>query len=130
MLRSGCVMSSSRARFPTTISPDSLTETTLGTSLSPSAPGMILGPVRSMKATRLLVVPRSMPTTRSLVPKSIWNIETLGRWEKCRLHLHQKILDVFSAVQQGTDGHQGFPLQLRIVGGKKPAEVVIDLVHH
>ncbi len=39
------------------------TETTLGTSLSPSSPTITSGAVRFIHATRLLVVPRSMPTT-------------------------------------------------------------------
>src|SRR6202035_5807803 len=103
-------MSSSRAGLPTTISPDGLIDTTLGTSLSPSAPGIIFGPVRSMKATRLLVVPRSMPTTRSVVPKSI-SMSGCGLWDvgggrQGFVDFAHKIQDIFPTVQHAPDLRQ------------------------
>src|SRR5260370_39985208 len=97
-------MSSSRAALPTTISPDGLMETTLGTSLSPSAPGMILGPVRSRKAARLLVVPRSMPMTFSVVPKSMsmrgGRLLVIGG--RLFVDFVQEVLDVLAAVLRDT----------------------------
>src|ERR1700680_3663435 len=49
-------------------SPAGVTDTTLGT-----IPERIRGPVSSITATRLLVVPRSIPTIfDSVFPKSIW----------------------------------------------------------
>src|SRR6266852_5041343 len=68
MVRSGCVSSISRASAPAITSPEGVTDTTLGT-----IPERILGPVSSITATRLLVVPRSIPTIfDSVFPKSIW----------------------------------------------------------
>src|SRR5579864_4362255 len=68
MVRSGCVSSISRASAPAITSPEGVTDTTLGT-----IPESILGPVNSITATRLLVVPRSIPTIfDSVFPKSIW----------------------------------------------------------
>src|SRR5579863_5160150 len=128
MVCSGDVSNNSRAGLPTTISPDLLTETTLGTSLSPSSPGMILGPVRSMNAIRLLVVPRSMPTTRSLVPKSIWNIGS-GGWDQRFLHFVQQILNILAAVQKRADGSERLTLGCRVVGLIQSLQVVIDLAH-
>src|SRR5579864_4747989 len=61
----------SRASEPAITSPDSVTDTTLGT-----MPERMRGPVRSITATRLLVVPRSMPTMRGLAwPKSICRVD-------------------------------------------------------
>src|SRR5436190_23200720 len=61
----------SRASDPAITSPDSVTDTTLGT-----MPERIRGPVRSMTATRLLVVPRSIPTILgSAWPKSICRVD-------------------------------------------------------
>src|SRR5258708_40313712 len=98
-------MRRSRAAFPTTISPDGLMETTLGTSLSPSAPGIILGPVRSRKAARLLVVPRSIPMTFSVVPKSMsmgggWLLVIGGQ---LFVDFVQQVLNVLAAVQSAPD---------------------------
>src|SRR5258706_1448336 len=68
MVRSGWVSSISRASAPAITSPEGVTDTTLGT-----IPERILGPVNSITATRLLVVPRSIPTIfDSVFPKSIW----------------------------------------------------------
>src|SRR5579864_5033363 len=61
----------SRASEPAITSPDSVTDTTLGT-----IPERMRGPVRSITATRLLVVPRSIPTMRGLEwPKSICRVD-------------------------------------------------------
>src|SRR5579864_4990168 len=68
IVRSGCVSSMSRASAPAITSPEGVTDTTLGT-----IPERILGPVSSITATKLLVVPRSIPTIfDSVFPKSIW----------------------------------------------------------
>ena len=53
-----------------------VSDTTLGTSLSPSSPGITSGLVRFIQATRLLVVPRSIPTTVVVVVKL--NLEHLS----------------------------------------------------
>src|SRR5450432_2465695 len=108
-------MRSWRAGLPTVISPAGETETMLGTSLAPSSPGMTRGAPESMMATRLLVVPRSMPTMWSEEPKSICS--TMG------LHLFYKIADVLAAVQEGAD----FRMRVR---GEGLLELTVDIRAH
>jgi hypothetical protein len=60
-VRCGCVMSRSFAICPTRISPFSSTLTTDGVLLALIAFGIISGPFSLQYATRLFVVPRSMP---------------------------------------------------------------------
>src|SRR5712671_6050801 len=95
MVRSGWSISSCRARLPTMISPFGESDTTLGTSLSPSSPLKTSGRVRFMHATRLLVVPRSIPTTLPILSNSIWNIG-----------LGYKIRYVLPAVQEPSNGRE------------------------
>ena len=65
--RSGVSIRYLRAALPTTIWPFSSSATTDGTRFSPSSPGMTTGRSPSMYATSELVVPRSIPTMRSLL---------------------------------------------------------------
>src|SRR5579863_1608731 len=83
-------------------SPSAVNETTLGTSLSPSAPTITSGFARFIQATRLLVVPRSMPTT-ALLSNSIWNIR-----------LHYEIRYVFPPVQQSAYRRERFAIAIRV----------------
>src|ERR1700712_3097326 len=62
----------------------------LGTSLSPSSPRITSGFPRFIQATRLFVVPRSMPTTLSWLSNSIWNIGGFI----------DQVGNVFAAIQQ------------------------------
>src|SRR2546423_402117 len=62
----GCDAARARAAAPTITVPSSTNETTDGSSTSPvSGCDSTRGPCSSSTATRLFVVPRSMPTVRS-----------------------------------------------------------------
>src|SRR3970282_2146199 len=65
MVRAGFRTSCRLAASPTRI-PSAVNATTEGRRTCPSASGMTLGKPPSMYATRLLVVPRSMPTMRDM----------------------------------------------------------------
>src|ERR1700692_2755808 len=118
MLRSGWSISSWRALLPTTISPPGATETTLGTSLSPSSPAMTSGLVRFIHATRLLVVPRSIPTTVSL-SNSIWNIGLIDQ-----------IRYIFSAVQKASHGGERFAIGASVPLAECVLQRAIDFRAH
>src|SRR5579862_7464459 len=84
-------MSISRASAPAITSPDSVTDTTLGT-----IPERMRGPVRSITATRLLVVPRSMPTMRgSAWPKSICSVDIQFLFD-----VAQEVRHVLAAIER------------------------------
>src|ERR1700734_1868713 len=70
MVSSGSVSNRSRASSPTIIFPLAPTLTTDGKSDEPYGPGIVFGaPVcASRYATRLYVVPRSIPTTLPMIP--------------------------------------------------------------
>src|ERR1017187_4993986 len=112
MVRSGWSISSWRAFSPTIISPLGESDTMLGTS------GRTAGLVRSIQATRLLVVPRSIPTTLSL-SNSIWN-----------MGLVYEIRYVLSAVQQPPNGGEGFAVNGRIPTRKRLLQFGIELDPH
>src|SRR5262245_8907428 len=68
IVSTGRSAASSRARRPTTTSPSGRKVTAEGSSRSPVAgSASTFGPSSSRTATRLLVVPRSMPTIRATV---------------------------------------------------------------
>src|SRR5580704_6948376 len=92
MVRSGWSINSWRAFSPTMISPLGVRETMLGTM------GRTSGRARFIHATRLLVVPRSIPTTLSL-SNSIWNI---GFCDQVRY--------VFPSIQQASHGSERFTM--------------------
>ena len=99
-MRSGCVISSlARRHCRRSISPSGVTETTLGTSLSPSTPGMTRARSDPCTATRLLVVPRSMPT---MWPVGVDVRNQSGRWtfSSSSVYFAHQIRDVFPPVQQ------------------------------
>src|ERR1700693_621195 len=101
----------SRASAPAITSPDSATDTTLGT-----MPERRRGPVSSITATRLLVVPKSIPTMGDFsVPKSIW---------KDIFHFFDQIFDISAAIKQGPHlvqvGRRGERLVDRISHGDEP----------
>src|ERR1700689_3591435 len=112
MVRSGWSISSCRARSPTMISPLGETETMLGTS------GRTAGFAKSIHATRLLVVPRSIPTTLSL-SNSIWNIGLVNQ-----------IRDVLTAVQEASHGGEGFALRRRVPLGEFQLQLGVDPAPH
>src|SRR5258708_5457859 len=99
-------------------------ETTLGTSLSASLPGITSGRVRFMCATRLLVVPRSMPTTLSLLSNSIWNMGSGV------VRLSDQVGDVFTAVEEAADGEEGFAIVPGVPLGEFVFHFAIDFVAH
>src|SRR5712671_1521703 len=68
MVRSGCVRRRRRAGSPTITLPSGSRLTTEGQSVEPLGPGIHFGaPVcGSIYATRLFVVPRSIPTVRAI----------------------------------------------------------------
>src|SRR5580698_9314962 len=127
-------MSSSRAGLPTTTSPPGAIDTTLGTNLSPSSPGIILGPVRSMNATKLLVVPRSIPT---ICPDDVKSISMLvaGCWllvagfERL-LNLGHEVEDVLATVQHIPDLSQYIPRLRRVVFHKQRRQFLIGRGQH
>src|SRR5436305_1900954 len=92
----------------------------LGTSLSPSSPRMTSGFVRFIHATRLFVVPRSMPTTLSWLSNSIWNMRSFI----------DQIRDVLAAVQQSADLNQVFAVMSFVPCGEVPLKVGIEPVAH
>src|SRR5579863_9902007 len=100
MVRSGWSISSWRAFSPTIISLLGETDTMLGTS------GRTSGLVKFIHATKLLVVPRSIPTTLSL-SNSIWNMS-----------LGYQIRHVLAVVQEPAHGDEGFALACRVPLGK------------
>src|ERR1035437_2161264 len=108
----------SRASAPAITSPDSLTETTLGT-----IPDKMRGPVNSITATRLLVVPKSIPTIGDFsVPKSIW---------KDIFHFSDQISNVPPPVEQRPNffevGRRGQRLVDRISHRGKPVSCLHQL---
>src|SRR5436190_22634495 len=87
----------SRASDPAITSPDSFTDTTLGT-----MPERMRGPVRSITATRLLVVPRSIPTILgSAWPKSICRVDI-----QILFSVTHEIRDVPAETQEISDGNE------------------------
>src|SRR6266404_2187401 len=68
MVRSGCVSKRRRAGSPTMMLPSGSRLTTEGQSVEPFGPGIHFGVLvcESMYATRLFVVPRSIPTVRAI----------------------------------------------------------------
>src|SRR5437016_3998089 len=106
-------------------------ETTLGTSLFPSAPGMISGPVRSMNATRLFVVPRSIPTIRGCLPKSICNVDILLRRGSERpFHFCYEILDVLPAVQRRANLRENLTIVRRVVFLEQRLQLAVGFRKH
>src|SRR6266403_119812 len=98
MVRSGCVRRRRRAGSPTMTLPSGSRLTTEGQSVLPYGPGIHFGrPVcGSVYATRLLVVPRSIPTMR---PISVFNTQSSVISQKAkarinRLELQQFLLNV------------------------------------
>src|SRR3974390_1715920 len=90
MDRSGCVSKRRRAGSPTIMLPSASRLTTDGQSVLPFGPGIHFGwPVcASTYATRLFVVPRSMPTMRPMVlPQFL-------------LYVHNQIPNIGAAIQQ------------------------------
>src|SRR5256885_4344647 len=69
MLRSGCVRSLLRAASPTTMVPSTSRLTTEGQSVDPYGPGTQTGRPAwlSQQATKLFVVPRSIPTILPMI---------------------------------------------------------------
>src|SRR6185369_7828260 len=120
-VRSGCVISISRASAPAITSPDSVTDTTLGT-----IPERIRGPVRSITAMRLLVVPRSMPTMRGLAwPKSICRVDI-----QFFLDIAQQVRYVLAAIQHRANLFQHGGIGLPVITDKESAESRIRIAQH
>src|SRR5437899_8661667 len=114
MVRSGCVSSLLRACSPTTIVPSVSALTTDGQRVFPVGPGIHFGwPVcESTYATRLFVVPRSIPTMRPI-----------PRLCLCQffLHAYDQIANVRAAVQMFIQTRHDFLLsrfvRFRVNGG-------------
>src|SRR5271170_3754838 len=124
MARSGCVSSMSRASAPAITSPLGVTATTLGT-----IPDRMRGPVSSITATRLLVVPRSMPIIGDLrpSPKSICRLDI--RFQFLVYFAHQ-IRHIFPPVQRPADFIEQQTRRRSIVFFKQPGKRGIDFVAH
>src|SRR5277367_5234895 len=92
MERSGCVSNRRRAASPTMMLPSASRLTTEGHNVEPYGPGIHFGSFvwASMYATRLLVVPRSIPTILLMV-------KTAGLRGK-RPALQELLLNVFYQV--------------------------------
>src|SRR5450432_2608834 len=95
-------------------------DTTLGTSLSPSSPSITSGFVRFIHATRLLVVPRSMPTTLSWFSNSIWN---MGGFI-------DQIRHVLAPVEQCPHFAQRKAVVRSVPRGKLHSQFAIDFIPH
>src|SRR5271167_135602 len=93
MVRSGCVSRRLRAASPTTMLPSESRLTTDGHNVLPYGPGIHFGwPVwLSVYATRLFVVPRSMPTMRPI--PTLYLSQFLS-------HVDDQIANVRAAIQQ------------------------------
>src|SRR5260370_30395867 len=108
MLRSGCVSKRRRAGSPTIIPPSGSMLTTEGQSVLPDGPGIHLGcPVcASTYATRLLVVPRSIPTILPMkVFSNQFSVLSNPRPKVCKLQqllldVYYQIPDIRTAIQQ------------------------------
>src|SRR6185369_2391646 len=120
-VRSGCVISISRASAPAITSPDSVTDTTLGT-----IPERIRGPVRSITATRLLVVPRSMPTMRGLAwPKSICRVDIQFLFD-----VAQQVRHVLSAIQHRANLVEHGLVRLFVITCEETGQACIRFAEH
>src|SRR6266853_4519843 len=99
MVRSGCVRSLLMAASPTTMVPSASRLTTEGQSVLPYGPGIHFGwPVcGSRYATRLLVVPRSIPTILPMIETR--RAEALPL-QKLLLNVGDQIPYVRTAIQQ------------------------------
>src|SRR5260370_22218761 len=98
MVRSGCVSKRRRAGSPTITLPSGSRLTTDGQRVDPLGPGIHFGaPVcGSMYATRLFVVPRSIPTVLAIAKTLLVPTASglRGRLELQGLHLEEFLLDV------------------------------------
>src|SRR6266853_4322963 len=99
MVRSGCVRSLLMAASPTTMVPSASRLTTEGQSVLPYGPGMHFGwPVcGSRYATRLFVVPRSIPTILPMM--KTWK-GLSPPLQKLLLNVGNQIPDIRAAIQQ------------------------------
>src|ERR1700722_3178691 len=104
MLRSDCVSKRRRAGSPTMMLPSGSRLTTEGHSVLPVGPGIHFGaPVcGSVYATRLLVVPRSIPTILPIFAKHFRKSprSRKPRLQQFLLNVIHKIPDIRPAIQQ------------------------------
>src|SRR5579864_3987243 len=112
MLRSGCVSKRRRAGSPTITLPSASRLTTEGQRVDPDGPGIHFGaPVcGSMYATRLFVVPRSIPTVRGISSAISFRFG-FGQSKDWPLHeflfhVSHQISYVRAAIQQLVQPHQ------------------------
>src|SRR6266851_1283846 len=104
MARSGCVNKRRRAASPTTMLPSGSRLTTEGQSVLPYGPGIHFGcPVcGSSHATRLLVVPRSIPMMRPISvfssQSSVLSFQQEKQRSKSKFALQQFLLDVSDQI--------------------------------
>src|ERR1700676_1214314 len=111
----------SRASAPAITSPDGATETTLGT-----IPERMRGPVRSITATRLLVVPRSIPTIRGLAwPKSICRVDIQFLFD-----LTHQVRHIFAAIQRRANPVQHGWVGLLVMTCEKIGQAHISVAQH
>src|SRR5579862_6261574 len=114
-------MSISRASAPAITSPDSVTDTTLGT-----IPERMRGPVRSITATRLLVVPRSMPTMRGLAwPKSICRVDIQFLFD-----IAQQVRHVLATIERRANLIQHGLVRALVVACEQAGQVCIRFAQH
>src|SRR5712664_75438 len=140
MVRSGWVRNRGRAGSPTMILPSGSTLTMDGQRVEPYGPGIHFGwpVVASIYATRLFVVPRSIPTVRPMWKTAGAKAPAL---HKLLLNVGDQIPDVGAAIQQfvepghdflasgGITGQSSVPLtcrglQLRVDFGELLLEIV------
>src|SRR5271167_1171300 len=105
MVRSGCVSRRLRAASPTTMLPSESRLTTDGHNVLPYGPGIHFGWLvcGSRYATRLLVVPRSMPTILPMVKPGEASPSPTAPYSRSRqflLHVYNEVPDVRAAIQQ------------------------------
>src|SRR5712691_7732889 len=111
----------SRASEPAITSPLGAADTTLGI-----IPDRIRGPVSSITATRLLVVPRSIPTIFELdSPKSIWSVDIQFLFD-----FPYQVRDVAAAVQDRANLIEHRRLARRVILLEQTRERTIDFRSH
>src|SRR5882672_5423239 len=121
MVRSGCVSNRRRAGSPTMMLPSGSTLTMDGQSVEPYGPGIHFGwPVcASRYATRLFVVPRSIPT---ILPMAKIRRGKSPALQKLLLNVGDQIPDVGAAIQQFVEPRHDFFARCRI-GSKRRVPV-------
>src|SRR6266850_753198 len=118
MVRSGCVSNRRRAGSPTMMLPSGSTLTMDGQSVEPYGPGIHFGwpVVASIYATRLFVVPRSIPTILPMFDTGAKRQAGRPELQQLLLNVGDQIPDVGAAIQQFVEPGHDFLASCGITG--------------